>query len=442
MPDGFALLAAAIAAVGVPLVWSGLIALAHRGRPASRKAEIAVLALMLVPVALAILLLMACAWIPAPESATAAPIGWRALRIVPAMAQIEGGTDMLRLAVLAVAIIYLAGLARQAFGLLQEQRRYHRFADNARRHADWPDVYVTDAATTAFADRRGRIVLPAGLLAALPPQQIAMVVAHERAHVAHADPLVYAVLAWIDVVLWFNPFVRRQTRRCRLAAEVACDAAVVAAAPSMRRAYAATIVAALKHTAGDARTCAPAVLSPRNLGDHGMRITEIMIPSPRRGKRLPLVLAALLLVPAGAVQLAYAQAATGATPIMSLPLQGEISAPYGPMKDPFDGSDRFHNGVDIKGKTGAAVTAPAAGSVITVKLGDGANGNVLEIDHGGGLVTRYTHLKSVAVTIGQSVKPGQIVARVGKTGRSTGPHLHLQVLRNGKDINPAEVFKF
>lgn len=172
-----------------------------------------------------------------------------------------------------------------------------------------------------------------------------------------------------------------------------------------------------------------------------MRITEIMIPSPRRGKRLPLALAALLLVPSGAVQLAYAQAATGGSPIMKLPLQGRISSGYGD-NHPFQGQARFHDAVDIVAAEGASIVAPAAGRVTRADPNFGNYGEYLEIDHGNGLVTRYAHLQSLAVREGEQVAAGQIIGRVGNTGISTGPHLHLQVLRDGKPINPAEVFKF
>lgn len=167
-----------------------------------------------------------------------------------------------------------------------------------------------------------------------------------------------------------------------------------------------------------------------------------MSPSPRPGKRAAWALfglAALLALPAGAVQMAYAQAASGSAPFV-LPLDGRISAPYGQMRDPFNGKMRFHDGVDIVAKAGADIVAPASGQVVRVALNLPNYGNVLEIDHGNGLVTRYTHLQTVEVAQGDRVFSGQLIARVGSTGRTTGPHLHLQVLRNGQTINPSEVF--
>lgn len=441
MIDGLA--SGAVALALIPLLWSAMIYAAKRlvaGAPGDR-AEKRVLAVMLAPVLTGLLLLALAGLVPAGETVGAVHLD---LQLLPAVvsepAAVVPGIDWLRIALVALAVLYAAGAVFGAGALLIAWQKRRRLVARSVRHPDWPDVLIVDMAISAFA--RGSVVLSRGFMEALAPEHIALVVAHERAHIRRKDPAYFEVLAWLDVIFWFNPFLRAQTRDCRLAAEVACDAAVIAAAPSMRKAYASTIVAALQHTAGDALACAPAAISPRNLGDHGMRIGEIMSPSARRGKRAgaAFILAAVLAVPAGALQLAYAQAASGATPFMTLPLHGRITAPYGEMRDPFNGKTRFHEGVDIAAKTGTAVVAPAAGRVVQVVRNDPMHGNVIEIDHGNGLITRYTHLQSIAVAKGEQVVAGQRIARVGSTGRSTGPHLHLQVLSNGKSINPATVF--
>jgi murein DD-endopeptidase MepM/ murein hydrolase activator NlpD len=165
-----------------------------------------------------------------------------------------------------------------------------------------------------------------------------------------------------------------------------------------------------------------------------------MNPSPRRSKRTVFTLAAVLALPVATLQLAYAQTATGNPSFMLLPLHGPITAAFGKMHDPFTGKIRFHNGVDIKAPDGTDIVAPAAGQVTAVRRDDGPYGNVIEIDHGNGLVTRYSHLKTIEIANGDRVAAGQLIARVGSTGRSTGPHLDLQVLRNGTPVNPADVF--
>ena len=443
MADDPAMLDTLMALAVVPLGWSGLIYAAQkilgRGAPDDR-AEKRILAIMLAPVLTAVVLLVGT--MVAPVESTMGEVRFQTY-LVPTVVPVEGvrsAIAWLKITIFALGAVYLCGVGFGGTRLLAARRRHRLLAAGGVRHGDWHDVVLVDMPMSAFADARGAVVLSREFAASVSPQQVALTVAHERAHIRRRDPHYYAVLAWIEVVFWFNPFLRAQIRKCRLAAELACDAAVIAAAPSMRKAYAATIVAALQHAAGDALACAPAAISPRNLGDHGMRIGEIMSPSPRRGKRwVVLALAAGLAIPAGALQLAYAQAAAGGTPFMVLPLSGRISSGYGD-NHPYFGKPRVHDGVDIVAGEGAPIVAPAAGRVVHANLHEGNYGAVLEIDHGDGLVTRYAHLKSIEVKVGQHIVAGELIARVGNTGISTGPHLHLQVLRNGKSIDPAEVF--
>ncbi len=443
MADDSTVLAALMALAFVPLGWSGLLYAAQkrfsRGAP-DDQTEKRILAIMLAPVLTAAFLLMWTMISPIERVVGEDPLQAYVLPTIMPLAGAASRIDWSQIAILALCALYLCGVGFGATRLLTAARRHRQLTARGARHPEWHDVLLADMPMSAFADGCGTVVLSREFAASVSPEQVALTIAHERAHIRRRDPHYYALLAWIVVVFWFNPFLRAQTCRCRLAAELACDAAVIAAAPSMRKVYAATIVAALQHAAGDVLACAPAAISPRNLGDHGMRIGEIMSPSPRRGKRwAAFAFAAALAIPAGALQLAYAQAAAGKQPFMMLPLSGRISSGYGDTH-PFFGKPRFHDAVDIVAKEGTPVVAPAAGRVVQANAHDGNYGETLEIDHGDGLVTRYAHLQSIEVVIGQQVVAGQLIARVGNTGISTGPHLHLQVLRNGKSINPSEVF--
>lgn len=441
MPDGFALFDAVIALALLPLLWSGLLFFCLRRHKPDGRAEPIVLVLMVLPVLLASLVLTTATPLPRVVAANRLDIAAfdPVLPVMTVSPVSASRSDWLQLAMLVLVGLYCAGTAWRAVVLLREQAKYRFLMASAQPHPDWPDVLIAAMDIPAFAASR-HVVLSRLILENFAPQAIALIVSHECAHIAQHHPRYYTVLAWIDVLFWFNPFVRAQTRKCRLAAEMACDAAVLAAAPSMRKAYATTIVAVLRHAAGNALACAPAAISPRNLGDHGMRIKEIMAPSSRRSKRAAFALAALLAIPAGAVQLAYAQAAAGAASLMMLPLHGRVSSVYGDTHE-FFGKPRVHNGIDIVAQAGAPVIAPAAGRVVYTNQHDGNYGTVLEIAHANGLVTRYAHLESIEVTKDEVVKAGQVIARVGSSGISTGPHLHLQVLRNGQSINPAEVFE-
>ena len=96
---------------------------------------------------------------------------------------------------------------------------------------------------------------------------------------------------------------------------------------------------------------------------------------------------------------------------------------------------RPHEGIDVSAPMGAPIVAPAAGTVTMVTVQTGY-GNVLEIDHGGGIVTKYAHCSRIVVHVGQHVDRGQVIANVGNTGLSTGPHLHYEIHVNGKVVDP------
>lgn len=112
-----------------------------------------------------------------------------------------------------------------------------------------------------------------------------------------------------------------------------------------------------------------------------------------------------------------------------------LTSSYGYRRDPFNGQAAFHAGVDFPGSYGQTILAAAAGRVAYVGQRQGY-GNVIEIDHGHGIMTRYAHLSGFGVRPGAVVDRGQAIARMGSTGRSTGMHLHFEVRMNGNPINP------
>ncbi len=112
-----------------------------------------------------------------------------------------------------------------------------------------------------------------------------------------------------------------------------------------------------------------------------------------------------------------------------------ISSPFGTRSDPFTGRLRRHNGVDIAGYTGMPINATAAGVITTSEARTGY-GFLVEINHGNGFKTRYAHASSLVVSVGDVVEKGQQIAVMGTTGRSTGPHVHYEVIKDGRQINP------
>ena len=120
------------------------------------------------------------------------------------------------------------------------------------------------------------------------------------------------------------------------------------------------------------------------------------------------------------------------------PVVGKLESAFGGRRNPFGGSSyEFHTGQDIDAPWGAPVVAGATGTVSFVGWQNGY-GQLVVIDHGGGLTTRYGHLSHIEVPQGKTVVRGEVVGRVGSTGRSTGPHLHYEVRINDEPVNPLQ----
>ena len=116
---------------------------------------------------------------------------------------------------------------------------------------------------------------------------------------------------------------------------------------------------------------------------------------------------------------------------------GYITSPYGSRTDPFTGLHAYHPGIDFAAAEGSEVLAVASG--IVTEAGDHTGyGNLVEINHGNGYVTRYGHNEQILVKVGDRIKKGQAIALMGSTGRSTGPHVHFEVLLNGNTVNPEQ----
>lgn len=117
--------------------------------------------------------------------------------------------------------------------------------------------------------------------------------------------------------------------------------------------------------------------------------------------------------------------------------EGEMTSGFGPRRDPFLGVMAMHTGVDFRGDTGDPILATADGTVINADR-EGGYGLMVEIDHGGGFTTRFGHMSAIEVSVGEKVKKGERIGRVGSTGRSTGPHIHYETRRDGTAVDPAD----
>jgi len=390
-----------------------------------------------------------------------------------------------------VAAAYLAGvclsLLRTARACLQLRRLLRatvavgtdgwpgpRSSEEAKRlHAQGIDLRVTHQAMTPFALRwpRPTIVVPADALQHLDDAGLRLVLRHEAAHLHLGDPQRAWLMRLVDALLWFNPLLRRIEARVQLACELRCDALALQGDTDAGHALATAYVQTLRCYAG-----APppvAALSHRGFTAHALRIGHML----RGGAASALsvrqrvgagAFAVLLVTAVGTAQLSLATAATppatittpatapavvqmaadapAASTPASLVLAYPVDVPRitGHFGDTGGPRSRAHRGMDFGARVGTAVRAPAAGTVIaaTDTYPDGPQyGRVVVIDHGNGWQSLYAHLDSYLVQPGQAVASGELIARVGRSGKVTGPHLHLEVLHDGARVDPQTLLR-
>ncbi|MBX9908162.1 MAG: M23 family metallopeptidase [Beijerinckiaceae bacterium] len=183
------------------------------------------------------------------------------------------------------------------------------------------------------------------------------------------------------------------------------------------------------------------------LAEIGLDVANLKLPSARAGTGGPFIPVSAAFKPGSfehaVLQLGPAQAQFGrwrelaALVPLRRPLDGDDSTTsnFGPRSDPFTGATAMHSGMDFRGETGTPVYAAGTGKVLRAEVA-GGYGNLVELDHGNGLTTRYAHLNAFEVKQGDIVPFGAIIGRVGSTGRSTGPHLHYETRLADKPLDP------
>jgi murein DD-endopeptidase MepM/ murein hydrolase activator NlpD len=281
------------------------------------------------------------------------------------------------------------------------------------------------------------VVLPAGL------DGRHLVRRHEFMHLRRRDPLWLMLSRAMTAVLWFNPALHWMARRLVWAQEFGCDAAVLRGRSSaQRKSYAFALMAQLRRQQDSA---IPAMA----FGVPGMSALTARLLLIRDGA-LPamgklggmLVAAGLVSVLAGSVLLqpAFArravEVAAGPTHWVHPMEQPRISSLYG---DKSPRRKKPHGGVDFEAPTGTKVVACSDGKVIEstdLFRGQSKYGKVVVLDHGGGLQTMYAHLDNRGVKVGDTVRAGQQIGTSGETGVVTGPHLHFELWRDGRQVNP------
>jgi beta-lactamase regulating signal transducer with metallopeptidase domain len=282
------------------------------------------------------------------------------------------------------------------------------------------------------------------------------VIAHEMAHVAHWDSLWLSLQHVLQAVYFFHPLVWMAGARLDAERERLCDATVVAAGRIPACDYVGGLLNLLQL---DLQGVGAPTMSARTRRI-GMRIIDILARDGARRPRLMTSVAAaatigIFLLPLGGGAGGAEPAVTTdndelAAPVVAKAAEIEFGNPlpggrvtwrWGPGLDPWSKEKVFHRGIDVAAKTGTDVMAPADGTVIVATeeyQESPASGTVIVIDHGGGWTTFFAHLGSLEVTEDQVVSRRQVIAKVGSTGKSTGPHIHFEVRHDGQRLDPAD----
>ena len=122
---------------------------------------------------------------------------------------------------------------------------------------------------------------------------------------------------------------------------------------------------------------------------------------------------------------------------MAWPVAGSVTSGFGERKNPVGPGDDFHPGIDIAAGSGTPIAAAAAGRVVSAGR-DGGYGNLIVLDNGNGVTTRYAHCSQIFARVGETVNAGQTIGSVGSTGASTGPHLHFEVRVDDRPVDPRQ----
>ncbi|MFO0727570.1 MAG: M23/M56 family metallopeptidase [Myxococcota bacterium] len=288
----------------------------------------------------------------------------------------------------------------------------------------------------AFGVLRPVVLFPLSALSALTEVQLEAILCHELAHLRRYDFLVNLGQLAVETLFFFNPAARWISRQIRVERELCCDDLVVELLGDPLG-YARAL-----ERLESARGSAQLALAATG-GSLMFRIQRLLDPRPKR-RRLGLGAGALALllsigasVPLGAE--AYASWRRG--PHLLRPVQGgTVSLAFGKQPNPFTGEPYFHQGIDLTSPPGAPVRAPLNG-VVRFAASDGERGNVVILQHGSGLESRFHHLGAIAVKVGQTLSTGQVLGTIGTTGKITGPHLHLELRQDGTAVDPAPLLQ-
>lgn len=378
-----------------------------------------------------------------------------------------------------MGVLYLCGVGVAMLRMTAGALQVYSLVSAARpaTNEDWPgettrreaallaakgvEIRITSRCVAPFAYGllRPVVVLPQGALDSFTDCALRLIVRHEAAHLDQRDPARAMLMGMVGAMLWFDPFVRLIGARVQLAAELRCDARALADDPENGRVMAKAYLDTLRMTIGGMRNLPVASLADRGPAAHRQRLLHMLDGDGgarvSKGWRIVAATTAVVSISAaGGLQFALASSQEAAalssvgTPqgapaaktvrpeTFSPPvIDGTISSRFGET----GGIRRWpHRGTDFKAQVGTAVLATADGVVVAATdhyAGGVRYGTVVVLDHGGSWQSLYAHLSTTDVGVGDRVRGGQAIARSGRSGDVTGPHLHVEILRNGKPVD-------
>ncbi|MEQ9505120.1 MAG: M23/M56 family metallopeptidase [Hyphomonas sp.] len=300
-----------------------------------------------------------------------------------------------------------------------------------------PDVYVTPRGAPFLAGLlRPAVFVPAALITSRDAGQILV---HELVHLKRGDLLTRPLERLVSDIFWFTPFAWALRERLDYWREVVVDE-TAAELTGDRIAYARALTRAARLARPVVTLPVAALILPKQ-GTLKMRLNELLNDSPRRPRRIGLVLAAALSLAAPLalaqgllIKGAPAMAGSGLTYSHAVLDKAKLTSTFGERKHPISGEMKYHNGVDLAEEEGKPIYAPAAATVTRAEYTD-AYGNLVEVASGDTML-RFAQLKDINVKVGDNVTPGQTIATLGQSGKATGPHLHLEVWRDGTAVDP------
>ena len=363
-----------------------------------------------------------------------------------------------------LAVLYITGLMLFLIRLINGRRRAARIARNSQRSrsSDDTEFWITHKKVSPFVIRRMsrsnkfKIVLPQSLIDQLDDEEINHILKHEKAHIKRSDDEIGLLLRILVALTWFTPISHLLFTRWAQSIEMQCDQYAINGTPlEGRRSYVNTLMKTLQLATKHVRHYPVASFTKRHIRGEKMRIKTILqghfSDYQSLVHRLLIVSAAVCLTLGSAVFLAAnagnGDCVNGQTKnwkINDFMVGGSISATYGLVNDPFKkGQKRNHKGIDIKAPKGTRIFAPADGIVLVATdlyQNKPKYGKVVVIKTGDNTQTLLAHLDSYEVEAGESVEVGALIATVGTTGATTGPHVHIETYVAGKRVDPATVW--